>query len=160
MKAVIHQAFCDIFDFNTCASPLTQVHNAFVRDEAMFALEKNGKVRIEAFSDVISIENRQLACAFQTVGAHHSNVPPCNGQNAGAAPRSGCYVATIASAVSVISTDRVAGWTPSVLSFTKQNSASPWIDDVFAWEIWHQMSRYSYRSHARSAATVRNAKRL
>ena len=85
MKAVIHQAFCHIFDFNACASPLTQVHNAFVRDEAVFALEKNGKVRIEAFSDVISIENRQLACAFQTVGAHHPNVHPRNGQNARAA---------------------------------------------------------------------------
>src|SRR5262249_37630384 len=81
-------------------------------------------------------------------------------QDAGAAPRSGCNVATIASAVLVISTARVAGWTLSVLSFTKQNSASLGINDVFAWEIWHQMSRHAYRSYARSAATVRNAERL
>src|SRR5215831_7327034 len=140
MKAVIHQAFCDIFNFNACASPLSQVHNAFVSDKTMLALEKNGKVRLQSFSDVIGVENRHFARAFQPGGAHHSNVRPRDSQDAGAAPRSGRNVATIASAVSVISTDRVAGWTPSVLSFTKQNSASLGIDDVFAWEIWHQMS--------------------
>src|SRR5215831_10124893 len=158
MKAVIHQAFCHIFDFNACASPLTQVHNAFVRDEAVFALEKNGKARIETFSDVISIENRQLACAFQTVGAHHPNVHPRNGQNARAAPRSGCYVATVASAVSVIRIAGAARQTLSVLCFAKQNSASLVIDDVFAWEIRHEMSRNADRSHTRTAAAVWDTK--
>jgi hypothetical protein len=86
VKAVIHQTLCHIFDFNACASPLAQVDNAFVRDEAMLALEKNGKVRIEPFSDVISVENRHLARAFQPGGAHHANVHPRDRQNAGAAP--------------------------------------------------------------------------
>src|SRR6266576_1383323 len=53
----------------------------------MLALEKNGKVWIEPFSDIISVENRHLARAFQPVWAHHANVHPRDRQNAGAAPR-------------------------------------------------------------------------
>src|SRR5262249_28374498 len=119
VKAIIHQALCHIFDFDACGSPLTQVHNAFVSDETMLTLEKNGKVRFESFSDVIGVENRHLACAFQTVGAHHANVHPRDRQNASTAPRSGCNVATVTSAMLVISIDRAAGWTLSVLSFAK-----------------------------------------
>ena len=32
VKAVIHQTFGHVFDFNACGSPLAQVDNAFVRD--------------------------------------------------------------------------------------------------------------------------------
>jgi hypothetical protein len=45
VKAVIHQPLCYVFDFNARASPLAQVDNAFVCDETMLALEKNGKIR-------------------------------------------------------------------------------------------------------------------
>ena len=86
VEAVIHQTLCHIFDFNACASPLAQVDDALVRDETMLALEKNGKVRIEPFSDVISVENRHLGRAFQPGGAHHADVHPGDRQNAGAAP--------------------------------------------------------------------------
>src|SRR5512144_696918 len=123
MKAVIHQTLRHVFDFNACTSPLAQVDYAFVGDEAMFALEKNGKVRFQPFGDVICVENRDLARAFQSRGAHHANVHPRDGQNTGAAPRSACNIATVASTVPVISTDCAARGTLPLLSFAKQVSA-------------------------------------
>ncbi len=39
MKAVIHQTFCHVSNFNAGAFPLAQIDNAFVRDQAMLPFE-------------------------------------------------------------------------------------------------------------------------
>ena len=55
MKTVIHQTLCHVFDFDPRAFPLAKIDNAFVRDEAVFAFEKNWKIPVEAFGDVICV---------------------------------------------------------------------------------------------------------
>ena len=55
MKAVIHQTFCHVFDFNACAFPLAQIDDAFVRDQAVLPFEQDWKVRVEPFGDIICV---------------------------------------------------------------------------------------------------------
>jgi hypothetical protein len=55
VKAVIHQTLGYVFDFDPRAFPLAKIDNAFVRDEAVFAFEKNWKVRVEPFGDVVCV---------------------------------------------------------------------------------------------------------
>ena len=60
MKAVIHQAFCDIFYFHTRAFPLAKIDDAFVRDQSAFAFEEHREKRIEPLRDVVCIQDRDL----------------------------------------------------------------------------------------------------
>src|SRR6478736_1777226 len=87
-------------------------------------------MRIEPFSDVISVENRHLARAFQPGGAHHANVHPCDRQNAGAAPGR-C-----------------------------RDRTNAMFDVGSAGQEGHEMLGHTDRSYTRAAAAVWDAKRL
>ena len=89
MKAVIHQSFGDVFDFDASALPLAQIDDAFVRDEPAFSFEENGEITIEPLRDVVRIQDRDLRGFREAFSAHHPDVHPGNGQDAGAAVRSG-----------------------------------------------------------------------
>ena len=62
MKSVVHQTLRHIFHFHADAFPLSQIENALVRDESMFAFEEHGEMRIEPFRDVVRVQNRGLGC--------------------------------------------------------------------------------------------------
>src|SRR4029077_7681344 len=111
----------------------------------MLALEKNGKVRIEPFSDVISVENSHLARVFQPGGAHHANVHPRDRQNAGAAPGR-CRDRT----------DRVAH--ASGLRILGLQAGR--MRHFFGRQKFSEMFGYTDRSYTRAAAAVWDAKRL
>src|SRR2546423_2288206 len=160
VKAIIHQAFCHVFDFDPGAFPLAKIDDAFVRNEAVFAFEKNWKVWIEPFGDVICVENCDIARLFQSLGAHHADVYSRDCQNAGAAPGCRGNVTSFASAVSVIRTDSSTGRTLSALSFAKQDSTCLWIEDELSRKIRHEMVGHADRPHAWATASVGDAKGL
>ena len=89
MESVIHQSLRHIFHFDAGAFPIAQIKNAFVGDETAFAFEQDWKITIESFCDVIRVQDRDFRGAFQSLGTHHANVHPRDGENDGAAEGSG-----------------------------------------------------------------------
>jgi hypothetical protein len=66
----------------------TQVEDAFVRDEAVAAVERR-EMFFESLGNVIRIEDGELRRLGQSVRAHHRDIHPRDGENARAAPRRG-----------------------------------------------------------------------
>ena len=60
-----------------------------MRDAAAFSFEEHWEITIEPFRDVIRIQDRDLGRFGQAFAAHHPNVHPGDGENAGAAHRRG-----------------------------------------------------------------------
>ena len=85
VKAVIHQALGHVFHFDAGAFPLAQIQDAFVRDEAAFAFEENREICVQPLRDVVRVQDRNLGRFGQAFGAHHADVHPGDGQDAGAA---------------------------------------------------------------------------
>ena len=85
MESVIHQSLGHIFHFHAGVFPIAQIENAFVGNETPFAFEQDRKITIESFCDVIRVQDRDFRGAFQSLGTHHANVHPRDGENAGAA---------------------------------------------------------------------------
>ena len=54
-------------------------------NEPAFAFEQDWKITIESFCDIIRIQDRDFRGAFQSLGTHHTNVHPRDGENARAA---------------------------------------------------------------------------
>ena len=64
VKSVIHQTFCDIFDFDSHILPLPKIENALMRNEAMFAFEENREIRVESLCDVVGTQDCDF-CRFR-----------------------------------------------------------------------------------------------
>ena len=77
MKAVVHQAFGDVFGLDTARCfELTHVEDALVGDAAVCALVDDGKGALELFGDVVGVEDRQLRRLPQADRSHQAQVRP------------------------------------------------------------------------------------
>src|SRR5436190_4470938 len=132
MKAVVHQAFGDVLDGN--GFKVTQIQDAFVRDESAMALVEHGKIFIEPARDVVRAQNCDLRRFGEAVAAHEANVNPRDHEDACAAPGRG------------------GNGADTLLAADTNNG-------VF-WEKWREMRRNADRAHAGAAAAMRNAKCL
>ena len=57
MEAVIHQTFGYVFDLDSGALTGSQIEDAFVRDEAVFAFEQDGEISVQPLRDVVGVED-------------------------------------------------------------------------------------------------------
>src|SRR5579884_3136972 len=158
VKPIIHQTLCHVFYFDAGAFPLAQINDAFVRNEAVFALEQHGEIWPEPFGDVIGVEDGDLAGAFQSLRAHHADVHPGDNQNARAAPGRGGDVASLAPAVTVIRDFSVGRRAFAAFTLTKENAARLGIENKLARKIGRQVFGYADWTDTRPAAAVRDAK--
>ena len=69
MKAVIHQTLGHVFDFDAGAFALAQVEDALVRDQAAFAFVEHREMRVEAFGDVVGVQNGDFLVRFSQAAA-------------------------------------------------------------------------------------------
>ena len=89
MKAVIHQPLGHVFDSTPALLQRAQIEDALVRDEAVPAFEEHREISVQPLGDVIGVEDGELRRLGQAVRAHHADVHPRDGEDAGAAPRRG-----------------------------------------------------------------------
>src|SRR5437016_4102058 len=132
MKPIIHETLGHVLNSHTLE--VAKIQDTFVGDEVAVATIKHGIEILQAAREVIRIKDGILAGLGQAGAAHRGDVNPGDWQKAGAAPRRGGN-----SAGRILTAE---------------------IDDAVARKEIHEMFRYSNRSHARPAATVRNAKSL
>jgi hypothetical protein len=56
-----------------------------MRHEAAFAFEEDREITIQALRDVVGVEDRDLRGFGEPFAAHHPDIHPGDGENAGAA---------------------------------------------------------------------------
>ena len=97
MEAIVDKAFGDILLADSAALlERPQISDAFVRYPAIAAGIKNRKCVRQPVGDVVGIENGNLRRLFHAIPAHHRDVCPGNGHNAGTSPRCRCNGAVTA----------------------------------------------------------------
>jgi hypothetical protein len=137
VKAVIHQPLRHVLGGGD-AVERAQIQNALVRDEAVAAVERR-EIIFQPLGNVIRVEDGVFRRLGQSVRAHHRDIHPRNRQNARAAPRRGADRA-----------DVLLG----MIFFEPRG------EHRMARQKRNEMFRHANRPDARSAAAVRNAKRL
>ena len=132
METVIHEALGHVFHFDAgTLLPFTQVEDAFVGHTAVFAFVENGKMRLEALGHVVGIENGNFGRMLESRCAHHANIHPRNRQNARAAPRG--------------------------LGDLADRLSAAGLDDAVSGQEGREVRGNADRTHARTAAAVRDA---
>ena len=110
---------------------LAQVEDELVRAASMFAGVEDRIVRRQLLRHVVGVQDRGLGGELQTIGAHHGDVRPRDGEDR-SAPKRGRGNRTGRG----LRLERMAG------------------------QERNEMGSHADRSHARTAAAVRNAERL
>ena len=132
VEAIVHKALGHILDGDVLK--LAQVKDALVGDEVAVAAVEDGEVGLQPLGDVVRVENGILGRLSQAGTAHCGDIDPGDRENAGAAPGGGSDSAR-----------RV---------FPAQ------VHDGMTGQELHQVFRHADGAHARTAAAVRDAKRL
>lgn len=90
VEAVVHEALGDVH-LGDAAGGLdgADVDDAFVCHAAVLASVEHRVVAFEALGDVVGVEDGHFGGGLEAAGAHHGDVHPADGQDAGRAPGGG-----------------------------------------------------------------------
>ena len=88
MEAVVHQPLRHVVDRDPrVLGDGAEIDDALVRDEAVRTLVEHREMRLELLGEVVRGEDRDFGRVGETAPAHHADVRPRNGQDAGRTPR-------------------------------------------------------------------------
>ena len=78
VKAIIDQPLGGVLDFDAVSLPGPEIDDALMRYQILVAAIEHGEERLEAFGDVVGVEDGDPGGLGESTRAHHADIHPGN----------------------------------------------------------------------------------